>query len=56
MGRAASVCRTDRRPDSRHVPWSRLFDSQKVLLAINTDADSKRKAWVTIDARLHAEA
>ena len=37
------------------VPWSRLFDSREILLAVNTDADSKREAWVTIDATLHAE-
>ena len=38
------------------VPWSRLFDNREILLAINTDADSKREAWVTIDASLHAGA
>ena len=37
------------------VPWSRLFDNQEILLAINTDAYSARAAWVTIDATLHAE-
>jgi glycosidase len=36
------------------VPWSRLFDNQEILLAINTDAYSARAAWVTIDATLHA--
>jgi len=35
------------------VPWSRLFDNQEILLAINTDADNARVAWVTIDATLH---
>jgi glycosidase len=38
------------------VPWSRLFANQEILLAINTDADKTRAAWVTIDAALHAEA
>jgi glycosidase len=38
------------------VPWSRLFANQEILLAINTDADNARAAWVTIDAGLHAEA
>lgn len=38
------------------VPWSRLFDRREIVLAINTDADSKREAWVTIDASLHAGA
>ncbi|MFA5082491.1 MAG: alpha-amylase family glycosyl hydrolase, partial [Hydrogenophilaceae bacterium] len=37
------------------VPWSRLFANQELLLVINTDADSGRAAWVTIDASLHAE-
>ena len=35
------------------VPWSRLFDDQEIVLAINTDADNARAAWVTIDATLH---
>lgn len=38
------------------VPWSRLFNNEEILLAINTDADSERAAWVTIDAALHADA
>ncbi len=37
------------------VPWSRLFDNREILLAINTDADQMREAWVTIDAALHAD-
>ncbi|MBK7356637.1 alpha-amylase family glycosyl hydrolase [Propionivibrio sp.] len=37
------------------VPWSRLFDNQEVLLAINTDAYGSRAAWVTIDASVHAK-
>jgi glycosidase len=36
------------------VPWSRLLDSEEALLAINTDPDQPRTAWVTIDATLHA--
>ncbi|MDP2833154.1 MAG: alpha-amylase family glycosyl hydrolase [Pseudomonadota bacterium] len=36
------------------VPWSRLFADAEILLAINTDADKARAAWVTIDAGLHA--
>ncbi len=35
------------------VPWSRIFDDQEVLCAINTDPDQPRTAWVTVDARLH---
>jgi hypothetical protein len=36
------------------VPWSRIFDDREVLLAINTDFDTSRTAWVTVDAGLHA--
>ncbi|MBL0168783.1 MAG: alpha-amylase [Propionivibrio sp.] len=36
------------------VPWSRLFDNQEIVVAINTDADNARAAWVTIDATLHS--
>lgn len=36
------------------VPWSRLFDDDEVLCAINTDADQPRAAWVTVDAALQA--
>lgn len=36
------------------VPWSRIFNNQEILLAINTDADSARSAWVTIDSTLLA--
>lgn len=36
------------------VPWSRLFAGQEILLAINTDYDQPRTAWVTIDDELHA--
>lgn len=35
------------------VPWSRLFSGQEVLLAINTDYDQPKTAWVTIDNELH---
>jgi glycosidase len=35
------------------VPWSRIFDSQEVLVAINTDSHQPRTVWVTIDAELH---
>jgi glycosidase len=36
------------------VPWSRVLDDREVLLAINTDPDQPRTAWVTIDNDLHA--
>jgi glycosidase len=35
------------------VPWSRIFSNHEILLAINTDAESARTAWVTIDNSLH---
>lgn len=35
------------------VPWSRIFNDQEMLLAINTDYDQPRTAWVTIDNDLH---
>jgi len=35
------------------VAWSRLLDDQEAVLAINTDMDSPRSAWVTIDVSLH---
>jgi glycosidase len=35
------------------VPWSRILDDQEALLAINTDTDTARTAWVTIDTSLH---
>lgn len=34
------------------VPWSRLFANEEILLAINTDTDTPRSAWVTVDASL----
>ncbi|MGD8465271.1 MAG: hypothetical protein PVI09_15510 [Anaerolineae bacterium] len=30
------------------VPWTRLFDDQEMLLAINTDSDSRQRAWVQV--------
>jgi glycosidase len=35
------------------VPWSRLFDDQEVLLAINTDPEAPRRAWVRLQDDLH---
>jgi hypothetical protein len=35
------------------VPWSRIFNGQEVLLAINTDYDQPKTAWVTLDNELH---
>ncbi|MEA2584835.1 MAG: hypothetical protein QOF33_2920 [Thermomicrobiales bacterium] len=37
------------------VPWSRIFDDRELLLAVNTDPEQERSAWVTIDAGLHGE-
>ena len=35
------------------VPWSRILDESELVLAINTDAQAPRTAWVTIDDALH---
>jgi glycosidase len=35
------------------VPWSRIFDGQEVLLAINTDAANAREGFVQVDPILH---
>jgi glycosidase len=35
------------------VPWSRILSTKEMLLAINTDYDHPRTAWVTIDNELH---
>jgi glycosidase len=35
------------------VPWSRIFNGKEVLLAINTDYDQSRTAWVTVDNELY---
>ena len=37
------------------VPWQRLFDDQQILLALNTDPDQQRTAWVSLDAGQHTE-
>ena len=36
------------------IAWSRLLDDQEAVLAINTDMDHPRSAWVTVDAWLHS--
>jgi glycosidase len=35
------------------IPWSRIFNDQEILLAINTDRWNTKEAWVTIDNSLH---
>lgn len=35
------------------VPWSRILNDREMLLAINTDPDHARTAYVTIDNSLH---
>jgi hypothetical protein len=35
------------------VPWSRIFNDQEMLLAINTDPDQPHTAWVIVDYNLH---
>ena len=36
------------------VPWSRIFNDQEMLLAINTDPDQPHTVWVIVDYNLHA--
>lgn len=36
------------------VAWSRIFNDNEIVCAINTDPDNPRTAWVTIDNDLHA--
>ncbi len=37
------------------VAWSRIFDSQSLLVLINTDSENVSRAWVTIDNFLFHE-
>jgi glycosidase len=37
------------------VAWSRLFDVEEIVCAINTDPDNPRTAFVTIEDSLHEE-
>ena len=37
------------------VAWSRIFNNHEMVLAINTDVDQSRTAWVTIDNNLHPD-
>jgi hypothetical protein len=36
------------------VPWSRIFNDQEMLLAMNTDPNQTRTVWVIVDYDLHA--
>lgn len=35
------------------VPWSRIFNNEEILAAINTDPVNSLTVWVTIDNNLH---
>ena len=35
------------------VPWSRIFNDQEMLLAINTDPDQPHPTWMIVDHDLH---
>jgi len=35
------------------IAWSRIMDKKEMVLAINTDMDNDRNAWITIDNELH---
>lgn len=36
------------------IAWSRIFDDGETVVALNTDTDVARTAWVTVDAGLQA--
>ncbi len=35
------------------VGWSRILADHEILVVINTDVETQRAAWVTVDAGLH---
>lgn len=35
------------------IAWSRIFSDQEILVAVNTDADNSRTAWVRVDSTIH---
>ncbi|MGE5657607.1 MAG: alpha-amylase family glycosyl hydrolase [Actinomycetota bacterium] len=35
------------------VPWSRLLDREEIVVALNTDYNQPRTAWVVVDYNLH---
>lgn len=37
------------------VPWTRLFDDMQLLVALNTDPDQARSAWISMFPRLNPE-
>jgi glycosidase len=37
------------------IPWSRILSETEILLAINTDPDNAKTAWVTVDDSLHKQ-
>lgn len=37
------------------IPWSRILSDKEVLLAINTDYDQPKTAWVTVDNLLNKD-
>jgi glycosidase len=37
------------------IAWSRIFAHTEILLAVNTDLDEDRTAWVTVDGTLYEE-
>jgi glycosidase len=37
------------------VAWSRIFNDREMVIALNTDADEPRSAWIIVDGGLHSE-
>jgi hypothetical protein len=36
------------------IAWSRIFNNVEIVCGINTDVDSARGVWVTVDSTIHA--
>lgn len=35
------------------IAWSRIFNNQEIVVAINTDANHSKNAWITVDNYIH---
>jgi hypothetical protein len=44
--------RMDDGPIRSVIAWSRIIGDEEVVVAMNTDPDSARSAWVTVDAQM----
>ncbi|QDS72458.1 hypothetical protein FKW77_009617 [Venturia effusa] len=37
------------------IAWSRIFDGEEIVCAINTDVEGERSVWVTVDSVIHGD-